>query len=203
MAIKAIIFDYGNVISSFDNLLFLEEISKYTGNTALELHNKIYVETDFMRQFETGLISTDEFFNSTVKLCSLEISKEQFVNAFTGIFKPIQKTHDIIRKLKPAYKLGLLSNTSEWDFEYEIKRNDIFNLFNTVSVSFQVRSMKPEKKIYLDALSKLKLRPDECVYIDDIREYVDAASTIGINSIHYTSHENMVESLRRSNVFFD
>ena len=60
--------------------------------------------------------------------------------------------------------------------------------------------MKPDKKIYLDALGKLNAIPEECVYIDDIKEYSDAACELGIKGIHYRSHEDLVDSLRRMNV---
>jgi hypothetical protein len=33
------------------------------------------------------------------------------------------------------------------------------------------------------------------VYIDDIVEYVEKAETLGLNAIHYTSHEKLVSSL--------
>lgn len=42
--IKAIIFDFGNVIATFDNNKFLERISKYTEKTVSELDRIISYE---------------------------------------------------------------------------------------------------------------------------------------------------------------
>jgi len=89
----------------------------------------------------------------------------------------------------------LLSNTNEWDFKYEIEKIKVFNLFDTVTVSYKIKAMKPDKEIYLDTLKKLGLKPEECIYIDDIKEYADAASAIGIRGIHYTNHESLIKSL--------
>ncbi len=193
--IKAIIFDYGNVISALDNNLFLKEIAGCSEKTVSELHELIYVQSDLPGQYETGLITSDEFFALTKKLCGLSISQTDFIGAFTGIFTPIPSTLALIERLKPDYMLGLLSNTNEWDFKYEIEKIRVFDLFDTVTVSYRVKAMKPDRKIYLDALNKLGLKPEECIYIDDIKEYSDAASAIGIRGIHYIDHNSLLESL--------
>jgi putative hydrolase of the HAD superfamily len=193
--IKAIIFDYGNVISALDNNLFLKKIAGCSEKTVSELHELIYVQSDLPGQYETGLITSNEFFTLTKKLCGLSISQTDFIGAFTGIFTPIQSTLALIERLKPDYRLGLLSNTNEWDFKYEIEKIRVFDLFDTVTVSYRVKAMKPEREIYYDALNKLGLKPEECIYIDDIKEYSDAASSIGIRGIHYIDHNSLLESL--------
>ncbi len=198
--IKGIIFDFGNVICNFDNNIFIEKISKHTKKTKEEIHDIIFNSSDLMKKYETGVISSDEFFNETVKRCSLSISKQEFIKAFTDIFTPIPTTFDLIKKLKPSYKLGLLSNTNEWDYEHAIKKTEVFNLFDAVTLSFEVKSKKPEEKIYRNILNKLKLKPEECTFIDDIAEYVESANNLGIKGIHYTSHESLIESLKNLNI---
>lgn len=202
--IEAIIFDFGNVICSFDNNIFLEKISKYTDKTVSELNELIYIYSDLPKQYETGLISSDKFFNEIIKKCGLSIPKPEFIKAYTNIFTPIPTTLDLIKKLKTRYKIALLSNTSEWDFEYGLKPSmiEIFNLFDAVSLSFEVKAMKPKKKIFLDSLKKLDLKPEQCVYIDDIQGYVEAANELGMYGIHYTSYDGLIASLKELNVNF-
>ncbi|MHC4270182.1 MAG: HAD family hydrolase [Planctomycetota bacterium] len=194
--IKAIIFDFGNVICHFDNNIFLEKISSFTDKTASELNDLIYNSTDFPRQYETGLISSDKFFNEIKRRCDLSMSKIEFIKSYTDIFTPIRTTINLIRRLKSIYKIALLSNTNKWDFEHIIKTCEVYNLFDAVSLSFRVRAMKPDNKIFLDSISKLRLKPEECVYIDDIEGYVEAAKQIGINGIHYVSFEKLISSLK-------
>jgi putative hydrolase of the HAD superfamily len=198
--IKAIIFDFGNVICKFDNNLFIQRISNFSDKSVPELNDLIYQRSDLLKQYETGLITSDDFFDQVVKQCSLDISRTEFIKAFTDIFSPVQETFDLIDRLKSRHKLALLSNTSQWDFEYGIKTCGVYDRFDTVSLSFMVKEMKPGEKIYFDALNKLNLEPEECIYIDDIKEYVEAAVNIGMTGIHYISHEKLTESLRRSEI---
>ena len=193
--IKAVIFDFGNVICKLDNSIFLRRISGYTEKPVPELAGLIYGKSDLPRLYETGLINSDSFFAGMVELCALRIKKEEFIRAYTDIFTPMPATFDLVRQLKTGYKLALLSNTSEWDFEYGIKPIEIFDLFDTVTLSYEVKAMKPDRKIYTDALNKLKLAPRECVYIDDIDEYAAAAREIGIHSFRYISPKKLAADL--------
>jgi epoxide hydrolase-like predicted phosphatase len=201
--IKAIIFDFGNVICTFDNNIFLKKISHFSDKSLEELDKIIYQNSGLPKKYESGIISSDDFFSEISKLCNLSMSREDFIEAYTNIFFPIPETFDLIKKLSKNYKLALLSNTSEWDFKYGIKKFDVIGLFDTISLSFEIGEMKPGEKIYKDALEKLKFEPSECVYMDDIEKYVDVAKGLGINGIYYTSPENLTEELKNLEVKID
>ena len=197
--IRGIVFDFGNVISRFDyNNLFLKRISKYAEKPENELWEIIF--TGISQQYETGVLNSDEFFNKVSTFCGLRMEKDEFKKAFTGIFSPIESTYDLIRNLKKKYKLGLLSNTNEWHFECAIKQMEIFNLFDAVSPSHKVGVMKPDKKMFNDVAKKLALKPEECIFIDDISEYIETACKLGFKGIRYIGHEQLLESLSQLNV---
>jgi putative hydrolase of the HAD superfamily len=151
-------------------------------------------------QYETGLITSDQFYKKIVSVGHLSVSKPDFVNAFIDMFEPIPTTAQLIRQLKPNYTLALLSNTNEWHFEHVIQLLEDYDLFDHVTLSYEVKAMKPAKKIYQDAIKKSKMSPEECVFIDDVRDYADAASEMGIHGIQYTLHDALLESLRELGV---
>lgn len=201
--IKAIIFDFGNVICTFDNMKFIKEIEKYSSCSTKELDDRIYKNSDITRRYETGQITSDEFYVELTQLADLasqDVPKAEFIKFYTDIFKPVPETFELIRTLSQSYALGLLSNTSEWDFQFGIKVIDVFPLFDHVTTSFQVGVMKPDEAIFQDMLGKLQFEPNECIYIDDIQKYSDAAIGLGIHGIHYTGHEQLVQALNRLGV---
>jgi len=193
-AVKAIVFDFGNVICAFDNSIFLRGLLPYTGKSFGDLEELIY-RSDLPVRYETGLITSEEFFGKVSERCNLSISRERFIDAFTGIFTPLPGTFRLIRELKERYRVGLLSNTNEWHYEYFFKTIDIFPWFDSVTLSYKVKEMKPGPRIYRDALEKLKVEPKECVYIDDIEAYAEAASGLGMRGIRYVSDASLRESL--------
>ena len=194
--IKAVIFDFGNVICRFDNRLVLRRVSGLSGMSVEELEDIIYRSGEFVKQYEKGLVSSREFFKHFSSLCHLGIPEEEFIRMYADKFTLIPETVEVIHRLKGAYKLGLLSNTSEWDFEYGIKMMEVYPLFDSVTLSFLVHALKPSPEIFVDAISKLGVQPPECVYIDDIERYSDAARDLGMNAIHYRSPRDLREQLK-------
>jgi glucose-1-phosphatase len=194
--IRAIIFDFGNVICSFDIRLFQRNLLPYTDlslDALLQLREPV---TELAVRYETGLMSSDEFFDEFVRLGRLSITQEQFIEAYTTIFTPIEGTFELVRRLKGRYILGMLSNTNEWHFVHSIRPVAIFPLFDAVTLSYEVKAMKPARLIYDDMVKKLGVAASECIYIDDLKENVDAASRLGMYGVHYTSHEALVSELR-------
>lgn len=194
--IKGIIFDIGNVLCTFTNDILLNGISKLTGKSSIELHDLIYRHSGLPKKYETGLITSQEFYHEMTQLCDLHISSEELKRIYSeDKFTPIPGMNDLVKKLKGKYKIGLLSNTSEWDAEYLFKLIPDIKLFDSVSLSYQVKVMKPGVEIYKDALKKIELLPEECIYTDDILEYVTVAESLGMRAIHFKGGESFVKSL--------
>lgn len=198
--IRAIIFDFGMVISTFDVNQFLRNLTPYTGKSIIELRHVLADVRGIVVEYETGQLSTEEFVDRVFATTDLPLSREQFRIAYNDIFTPITSTHDLIRRLKPCYRLGLLSNTSEWHFEHAIKTADVFHLFDAVTLSFEVKALKPADTIYHDMLDKLGVPPQACVYIDDIPENVEAARHLGMHALQYTGYDRLVADLRAAGV---
>ena len=198
--IRAVIFDFGRVICDFDIGLFFRRAATRSAKSLRELEAVMTSSMDVARRYETGLMTSDEFFGTISRLASLHMQKDEFVKAYADIFTPIPATFDLVKRLKAHYRLGLLSNTNEWHFEYGIRPVEIFPLFDTVSLSYVVRSMKPDRGIYDDAIAKLGLPPEACAYIDDLPANVEAGRALGLHAIRYTTHEELIADLHRLGV---
>jgi len=197
--IRGILFDFGNVISSFDVGIFLRRLRDWSGVEVGILRERIY-GSGLHSRYERGDISSERFYREISRLTGARVSAEEFAEGFTGIFTPLEATHGLIRALKGKYQLGLLSNTNEWHFERHIRGVPVFPLFDAVTLSFEVRALKPAPEIYRDALRKLSLPPEACVFIDDIREYADGAGAVGIRGIQYRGHAELLAALARLEV---
>ncbi len=192
--IRGIIFDFGNVICSFDVEIFLAKLHEGSGLDMDTLRDRVYGSRLHSR-FERGEISPEEFHREVVLRTGMDVPAGKLADWFSDIFTPLESTHRLIRALKGTYRLGLLSNTNEWHFERYIRKVPVFPLFDAVTLSFEVGALKPEPGIYRDALRKLSLPPEECVFIDDIREYAEGASALGIRGIRYTGHAELLQAL--------
>lgn len=198
--IQAIIFDYGNVIARFDHAIFYNTIARHSSLPLDELKALARHQYDLLLRYETGGMTSDEFCSVVMEVCRVSMTRDEFQQAFVDIFERIPATIELVKQLKPHYKLGLLSNTNEWHFQGEMQTLDIFPLFDAVTLSYHVGALKPDERMYRDMLHKLSLPPESCLYIDDIADYVAAAQRLGIRALHYTTHEDLLSSLRELGV---
>lgn len=101
-----------------------------------------------------------------------------------------------IHQLRKDYKIGLLSNA--WDDLRQVleTRIPIGHLFDDMVISAEVRIAKPELGIYLLAVERLGIRPQEAAFVDDILENVEAARRAGLNAIHYTTNQQLFSELK-------
>ncbi len=105
----------------------------------------------------------------------------------------------LIRLLrKNGYKLALLSNIEKGIADYTKKRYR--HNFDTFILSCDLGFAKPDKRIWQITLKKLKAKPEEAVFIDDIKEYVIKARSMGINAIQFKSVSQVKKELKRLGV---
>jgi putative hydrolase of the HAD superfamily len=188
--IKEIIFDFGNVICHFTNDILVGRISDLTGKTKEEVFELIYRKSDITKRAESGAINSEQFYKELSSLCGLNVPYEELKKIYSkDKFTPVEGMNDLIESLKTRYKIGLLSNTGEWDYDYLLETAPIVRTFDAITTSFLAGAMKPSPIIFEDALKKSQLRPEECLYTDDIANYVDAAKRMGMEAIQFTTTE--------------
>jgi HAD superfamily hydrolase (TIGR01509 family) len=94
----------------------------------------------------------------------------------------------IKRCKKEGHKIYGLSN---WDAEsfalLKEKYAHLFDLFDGIIISGQVKANKPHAPIYHELLNTYQLEPQQCWFIDDQEVNVLAAQKIGINAIVHTA----------------
>jgi epoxide hydrolase-like predicted phosphatase len=193
--IEGVIFDFGRVLSEFDFQRFYAAIQRRSALSPDAFASRLHEAHPLGVAYETGDLSSDEFYDAVVRLAALDMPKEEFIRAYADIFSPIPSTWSVVRELKGRVRLGLLSNTTEWHFEHWIKKVSIFPLFDSVTLSYVVRAMKPDPKIYRAALASMNLPPEACVFFDDIEENAAGARALGIHAFQYTSHQQLLSDL--------
>lgn len=106
---------------------------------------------------------------------------------------------DLIRELKPHYKIGFLSNAND-NYMAQLFTADQIALFDAISISSESGFVKPEAGAFEDVARKLDLRMDECVFIDDRADYCEGANHVGMKAVHFTDIDNLKSELSKIGV---
>ena len=89
-----------------------------------------------------------------------------------------------------------------YTFVGKIEKNYRFpKLIDGAIYSFNVGFRKPEKEIYIKAAKVAKSKPNECFFIDDLRDNIQVAKEVGFHGVHFKSYEKLVTYLKKEGVF--
>lgn len=198
---SVIVFDLGMVLLPFDYNIALERLEKIEPGSGVSYLNHYKSNYETHRQFERGDISEEEFLKRTMSVFEGKIDTETFKRIYSEIFTVNKNVADLLPVLKKNYKLVLLSNTNSIHREYGWKNYDFLKYFDNLVLSHEVRSVKPEEKIYRAVEARTGESPAAHIFIDDIKEYADAAVKLGWDAVQFAGYENLVEELKKRDIF--
>ena len=159
--IKVIYFDLGKVIVDFDHALAIREVMKVTPLSLAKV-TEVLSNNPLINEYETGKISTAEFYRLVSHRLRLEAPLEKFKQLWGNMFLPQPLlSESFLQSLKKRYRLILLSNTNEIHFEFVEERYPILGHIEERVLSYQVGCMKPDEKIYHTAVAKAGVPPEE------------------------------------------
>ena len=112
-----------------------------------------------------------------------------------GTFQP---SIDILKKLKQdSYECFVLSNWSSETFVDIPKEFKFMNNFDGLLISGEDKLVKPDPKIYLLAIDRFNLDPQNTVFVDDKLININAAIKLGFKTIHLTNPNIIEEEINK------
>lgn len=199
--IKAIVFDYGNVISE------KQDTECYARMAALSDLSEDYFLHAFWKYrdaFDRGTLRGIDMYRTvlteggiTIDDAELtELAKKLLNEDMLSWSRVSQTTTDWALSLQQSgYRIGILSNMP-WDFldayEHVI---ELFKKADTIVFSCMVAHIKPEKEIYRLLAQRIQCKAEEIVFFDDLQVNIDGARAAGINAFLWTGLEKAQQDL--------
>jgi putative hydrolase of the HAD superfamily len=198
--IKTLFFDIGNVLVFFSHSRMCKQVGEICGMSEQAV-NELLFEKGWGIFYERGELSSRELEFVFSQHAPVKFSREKFFHALSNIFEPNPDIYPIISQLKEkGYQLVVVSNTCEAHFEHQLKTFEIIKAFDKHILSHQIGSRKPEQQFFDKALTISGSPKEECFYIDDVVEYVEAAKLFGIDAVHYQGVPSLMEQLNQRGI---
>jgi glucose-1-phosphatase len=149
-------------------------------------------------RFEKGLLSTREFLRVAVKRLGNRLTQKELLPIFQDMFeeKPDMKSFLIKLVKEKEYKLIMLSNTNPIHYNYGKKHFQYIYLIKNRALSYKLKLIKPDKRIYIKVLKRYHLKPLETLFIDDKQRNCDAAEALGIKTIHFIDYKSFLKQFK-------
>ena len=181
MAIKNVIFDFGQVLVYFQTKYMVDV---YTDNLEDRcLLSEVIFDRLYWDKLDEGTISNEE----TVRLCKERLPErlhdlcEKIYYNWIYNIPEIEGMKELLRYLKSTYnvKMYLLSNISEY-FSSHSEEIPILKELDGYVFSGEIGITKPSDEIFRHLLSKFNIKAEESIFVDDRCDKVEAAKKNGL-----------------------
>jgi glucose-1-phosphatase len=185
MKITTIVFDFGNVLGLFSHRKAAEQLAAYSTDSPEFIQAYLFggkLEDDY----ESARISTRALMGLVRETCHLRCTDAQFAKAFGDMFTRNEPVCALVSRLRPRYRLLLLSNTNDLHArQFTAQFADVLDHFDKLVFSYEVGIRKPDRGIYAYCERVAGVPPHEVLFIDDLPTNVEAARDYGWEGIVY------------------
>jgi glucose-1-phosphatase len=195
--IKLIIFDIGGVIDNFDESQYIHYITKKLGLSGREF---AYTLIPMLDKMDVGKIDIFKVKKILAKKFKVSTSKLEWDSAFIKLNTLNENVISLINKLSKKYKIAILTNVSKSRHLLKMELYLHRVKYDKMFTSCYLKMSKPDPQIYQFVIKKMKVLPQEAIFIDNLEVNVDGARKVGIHAIRFTDYDSLVKKLKRLNI---
>lgn len=192
--IQNILFDMGNVLLRFDRRTFLDRLNVSEEDKQLLL-KEVFLSQEWV-SMDAGILCEE---TAEPIMCSrlpehLHSAVHQLASCWDQPIIPMEGMRELVQELKEAgYGIYLLSNASVRQHDYW-PRVPGSEFFDGTLISADEKVMKPQPEIYRLCMARFGLKPEECIFIDDVQANIDGAVACGISGVVFRGDVSALRS---------
>lgn len=193
-----VIFDYGGVLVAHQSKDDVDQLAGIAG-IPVDLFDQLYWAD--RAAYDRGDIEGVEYWRHLGQEAGKNLD-EATIHSLIGHdsaawMKFYGAMYDFVDELRADGKrVAVLSNMPK-DLGLAIKLEGFgFHNFDHVTLSYEVRSAKPDTAIYQHCLQGIGTAPESTLFLDDRAENIRAAQILGIQAVQFTNPEEMLPQLR-------
>ena len=197
MALRAVVFDYGMVLSGPPHPEAHEELRRITG-LSHDAFERFYW-TDRLA-YDRGDLTGLAFWQKFVADAALGLSAEQIAllnqwdaRMWTTVNERTLAWHKQLKE--HGLQTGILSNMGDSVLEVILEKFAWIEDFDVLIWSYQHRLIKPDPAIYKLLLERLGSAAEETLFLDDKLENIEAARQLGIHALQFSTVDQLRQDL--------
>lgn len=199
--IKAVVFDYGNVLCHEHLESDLQAMADCLGVELQKFKDSYW---KFRLDFDAGVYGGQRYFQLIAEDCGVSISPDQTKTCMDldniGWSRPNHPMAEWAVNLRGnGIKTAILSNMPQ-DFRDYLVNVTWLPEFDHHTFSCEVKSVKPSPEIYHHCVAGLGVDPEHILFIDDRLPNIEAAQAMKWQTFHFTHVDDLHHFLKNTSL---
>jgi putative hydrolase of the HAD superfamily len=200
--ITTVVFDFGYVLSLPPQTSDYERLAALAGIDGKPFEEAYWGHRD---DYDRGAIDGPAYWRRVAIAAGRELAPAQIEGLIAADIAIWTRANPVmmewVRTLKSrGLKIAVLSNMPVEISRYIRQYAPWFRDFDYVCFSAEVQLAKPDAAIFHACLKVLRSRPEECIFIDDRAENVEAARALGLQALKFVSVQELAAEVQPFNL---
>lgn len=197
MSIQAVILDMGGTLLRTENHPLRHKWETRLGLAEGGLSRAVF-ESEASRRASIGLLPEEGVWQHIQSRFGLsdEEMRELVSDFWSGDVVDVPLL-DFIRGLRPQFKTAILSNaylTGRWAITTKF---GLAGAVDLIVISAEEGIAKPDPRIYRLTAERLQVKPDQCVFVDDVQENVRGAESVGMQGVRFEHAGQAIRAIEK------
>lgn len=198
MALRAVIFDYGMVLTGPPDQEAHDAMVRITGLPPDRFETLYWADR---HAYDEGKLSGVTFWQKLIRDANLDHLGPSAIDELNRCDARMWTTQNPgmvawqARLKHHGLRTAILSNMGDSVLESIKREFQWIDNFDVLVWSYQLHLAKPDPEIYLYTLQQLGTRPDETLFLDDKQVNIDAARELGLRAIQFSTIQHLRHDL--------
>jgi putative hydrolase of the HAD superfamily len=186
--IERVFLDLGNVLVFHDDAVLCQRLSQFGGDPPEEIRRRLL---KLWEPINRGTLAGDDLRSTVCQAAGLKtaLDRDIFTRTWGCHFTPHHDVFPMVRNLLRRVPVSLISNSNAIHMAVARPMAPVLEEFAHIILSYEVQLVKPELGIFRTAVERSGCPAEACAFFDDIPEFVNAASSLGIHGRVFTTAE--------------
>ncbi|HSM95966.1 MAG TPA: HAD-IA family hydrolase [Rhizomicrobium sp.] len=202
--VEAVIWDFGGVFttSPFEAFARYERENDLPVDLIRRINSQNHLTNAWARfeRAELDLDSFDKAFADEALALGHYVPGKDIIGLLSGDFRP--EMIEALRRIKAKYKTGCITNNVPANMTgsnegRSLYAKDVMALFDHVIESAKTGIRKPDPRIYEMMCETLGVKPEACIYLDDLGVNLKPARAMGMATIKVESGPQAIAELQK------
>lgn len=191
--IDVVLFDLGGVLVDVGGVGPMRKLSNVDSDEELW---RRWLTCPWVRRFERGHCSAEDFAAGVVAEWDLAVTPEAFLDAFGSWLRgPLPGAAELVSALRRSVTTGCLSNTNAVHWELHFSQWAIVDAFDFRFLSFELGMVKPDRELFDRVAAHLSVSKGRVLFLDDNTLNIEGAADAGFIALQVRGVEETRNAL--------